>query len=82
MLALRAVRTKLAVYLSRTPITHRALAAKAGIPHLHPMISQWAAGKRWPGLEAAVGLERATGGAVPASYWPDLRKRLGVRPRD
>lgn len=78
MLAFAIVRTKLSEYLARTKISHRALAEKAGIPHLHPMISQWAKGQRWPGLAAAVGLERATGGEIPASYWLDLKR--GVVP--
>ena len=73
------MRTKLAAYLDRTKISHRALAAKAGIPHLHPMISQWASAKRLPGLDAAVGLEEATGGEVPASYWRKLRRLIEAR---
>lgn len=73
------MRTKLSRYLSRTKESHRAFASRAGIPHLHPMISQWAAAKRWPGLEAAVGMERATEGEVPAAYWTDLKRRTENR---
>jgi DNA-binding transcriptional regulator YdaS (Cro superfamily) len=73
------VRTKLSVYLARHKMSHRAFADKAGIPHLHPMISQWAAARRWPGLAAAVGIERATGGEIPASYWLDLKRRVEGR---
>lgn len=79
MLASRLVRTRLATYLDRSKLSHRAFAEKAGIPHLHPMISQWAAGKRWPGLDAAVAIEEATDGAVPASYWRDLKRRVASR---
>lgn len=70
------MRTKLSVYLARTKESHRKFAARAGIPHLHPMISQWAAGKRWPGFAAAVLMERATKGEIPADYWFDLRRRV------
>jgi DNA-binding transcriptional regulator YdaS (Cro superfamily) len=76
VLASDPVKTKLSAYLRRTKISHRALAEKAGIPHLHPMISQWAKAERWPGLAAAVGIERATGGKIPASYWLDLKRRV------
>jgi hypothetical protein len=81
------VTTKLKAYLRRAKISHRAFAEQAGIPHLHPMISQWADAprtNRWPGLAAAVGMERASGGKIPAAYWFDLRNRLqarGVVPR-
>lgn len=74
------MRTKLAIYLSRTKESHRKFAARAGIANLHPMISQWAAGKRWPGLKAAVLMERATDGAVPAAYWFDLRRKVESTP--
>lgn len=70
------MRTKLSDYLARTGISHRAFAAQADIPHLHPMVSQWAAAKRWPGRDAVVGIERATAGEIPASYWTDLRRAV------
>lgn len=70
------MRTKLAAYLSRKDESHRAFADRAGIPHLHPMISQWASGKRFPGLEAALAIETATEGEVPARYWLKLSKSV------
>lgn len=73
------MRTKLSDYLARTGISHRAFAEQAGIPHLHPMISQWAAAKRWPQLAAAVGIERATDGEIPAAYWLDLRRAVAAQ---
>lgn len=37
-----------------------------------PMVSQWAHGERRPGLALALAIEKATGGVVPASYWPTI----------
>lgn len=67
--------TKLAAYLGKKKLSHRAFAAMAGIPHLHPMVGLWAKGRHLPGLETAFAIERGTDGEIPASYWLTLRKR-------
>lgn len=46
-----------------------------------PMVCQWASGQRRPGLELALKLEKATGGTVPASYWPTIRTGADRRRR-
>jgi hypothetical protein len=73
------VRTKLAGYLERSHLSHRAFAAKAGIRHLHPMVGLWARGKARPGLAPAFAIERATDGEIPASYW--MTVEIDVRPK-
>lgn len=59
--------TLLARYLDSEGITQTEFARSAGIPT--PMICQWLSGKRRPGLKNAFAIERATNGAIPASYW-------------
>lgn len=81
MLASAAVKTKLASYLDKHSISHREFAAKAGIAHLHPMVSLWARGMGAPGLDNALAIERATDGEVPATYWGTLRRRGCLRSR-
>lgn len=73
---MRGVRTKLHHYLTARHESHRAFAERAGIGYLHPMVSQWASAKVFPGLAPALAIEKATGGEVPASYWVELRNRL------
>lgn len=67
---------RLLAYLRRNKESHRAFAERAKIRHLHPMVSQWANDRRFPGLAPALAMEEATGGDVPASYWPDRKKEL------
>lgn len=69
MLASPGVKTKLADYLARTNESHRAFAARAGFPKLYPMVSLWSRGIGRPGLEAAMAIQAATGGEIPAAYW-------------
>ena len=61
--------TRLKTYLKKHKLTHRAFAAQAGFPALHPMVSLWARGLRRPGGWNAIRIEKATGGKIPASYW-------------
>jgi hypothetical protein len=68
--------TKLAAWLDRTGMSHRAFAKKAGIPKLHPMVGLWAKGRHLPGLVTAFAIERGTEGAIPVSYWLRLRKQV------
>jgi transcriptional regulator with XRE-family HTH domain len=75
VLAFPAVSTKLAAYLKRNHLSHRAFAARVGLPHLHPMVGLWAKGSRSPGLETAFAIEKGTAGEIPASYWAALRSR-------
>jgi hypothetical protein len=67
------VKTRLATYLDRKKLSHRKFAQLAGIPKLHPMITLWARGISTPGLDSAFAIERATEGAIPASYWLTIR---------
>ncbi len=76
MLACVDVSTKLAAYLKRNHLSHRAFAAKAGVPHLHPMVGLWAKGKHLPGLESAFAIEAGTDGEIPATYWLALKRRI------
>jgi transcriptional regulator with XRE-family HTH domain len=73
------VSTKLAAYLKRNKLSHRAFAARVGVPHLHPMVGLWARGKRFPGLETAFAIEKGTSGEIPASYWAALSRRRAPR---
>jgi transcriptional regulator with XRE-family HTH domain len=69
------VSTKLAAYLKRNHLSHRAFAARVGLPHLHPMVGLWAKGSRFPGIETAFVIEKGTGGEIPASYWSALAQK-------
>jgi transcriptional regulator with XRE-family HTH domain len=69
------VSTKLAAYLKRNHLSHRAFAARVGLPHLHPMVGLWAKGSRYPGIETACLIEKGTGGEIAVSYWAGLKGR-------
>jgi transcriptional regulator with XRE-family HTH domain len=71
--------TRLAAYLKRNKLSHRAFAAQVGLPHLHPMVGLWAKGSRFPGLETAFAIEKGTDGEIPAAYWASLGKRRAPR---
>lgn len=73
--SVRLVATKLASYLRRKKLSHRAFARAAGIPHLHPMVGLWCKGRHLPGLDTAFAIERGTDGEIPASYWLALRPK-------
>jgi DNA-binding transcriptional regulator YdaS (Cro superfamily) len=53
--------------------TQTAFAAKSGVPQ--SQLSLYASGKRRPGYDNRVAIERATGGKVPASSWTPPRRR-------
>ena len=59
----------LAEFLKREGLTQPQFAAKVGCSQT--MISRLCQGRRGPGLRLATAIERATGGAVPASSWTD-----------
>jgi hypothetical protein len=67
--------TKLGTYLRRQGLSHRVFAARAGVPHLHPMVGLWAKGTRFPSIPTAMAIETATGGEVTVSYWGGLKRR-------
>jgi DNA-binding transcriptional regulator YdaS (Cro superfamily) len=50
-------------------------ARRAGVPA--PSVSTWRYGRRRPGLASALRVERATLGAVPATYWEGMRPQRG-----
>lgn len=56
-----------AYFAARPEETHAAVAARAGIPI--DTLRSYVAGRRTPGVDAAVAIERATGGAVPVESW-------------
>lgn len=53
-------------------------AREAGISE--PMLSLYRYGQRNPGLAAAVGIEKASGGKVRAANWSHVPRRLRVQP--
>ena len=59
--------TLLASYLAEQGITSSEFASKAGLSQ--SSVSLWMHAKRRPGLDHALAIERATGGAIPAAYW-------------
>lgn len=59
--------TLLAEHIRRRRITQAMFARLAGLDP--PMVSLYARGKRRPGLAAALKMEKASAGEVPASYW-------------
>ena len=56
-------------HLAETNQTRRAFADEIGIHE--SVLSRFINGKAKPSLTTAVAIERATGGAVPASSWVD-----------
>jgi transcriptional regulator with XRE-family HTH domain len=69
---------RLSKYLAEKDMTQAELCRLSGLPP--PQVSEYVNGNRRPGLDAAFAIERATDGAVPASYWlevgpiPDTRR--------
>lgn len=55
----------------RESFTPKISQAEAGerIGAAQPLIAEWEKGPRRPGLETAVAMESATGGAVPVEAW-------------
>ena len=66
-------RDRLAAHLKRNGLTQLAFAERARVPG--PQVSMWLSGRRRPGLESALKIERATAGEVRAADW------LAPRPR-
>lgn len=60
---------KLTAYLGDTSTSQAKLADVLGISRSH--MSLLVSGERKPGLDLAIAIERATNGAVPASFWVD-----------
>ncbi len=58
-------------YIATKYPTQAAFARAAGISEA--MLSLYLAGKRNPGREAAVGIERATRGKFPVEFWSTPR---------
>jgi len=65
--------TILGKYLADRLLSHAEFAAAAEVPRV--MVSFWVHGRRKPGRDYALAIERATGGAVPASSWSGLKSR-------
>ncbi|GAA6162597.1 hypothetical protein NBRC116590_03010 [Pelagimonas sp. KU-00592-HH] len=59
--------TKLAQYLKDSQIRQEDFAEEIGVKQ--GTVSRFASGRGTPGLELAVAIEDATGGAVPARSW-------------
>ena len=66
----RMTTTALARYLAKRGMTQSEFAVRIESPPC--MVSQYAAGKRLPGLAVALAIEEATEGEVPARYWVGL----------
>ena len=58
-------------YIARNYPSQAAFARASGISEA--MLSLYLAGKRNPGREAAVGMERATKGRFPVEFWSGPR---------
>jgi DNA-binding transcriptional regulator YdaS (Cro superfamily) len=63
---------RLARHLEDKGMTQTALADRMGVSQA--LVNQWVTGRRRPNLDSAFAIERATGGAIPASYWLDIGK--------
>ena len=61
--------TQLAAHITATGQSQAALASDLGISRSH--MSELVSGAKKPSLDLAFAIERATGGAVPASSWVD-----------
>jgi len=61
--------TRLLTYLTETRTKQAALAETLGVSRGY--LSELAGGTKKPSLDLAFAIERATGGAVPASVWVD-----------
>jgi transcriptional regulator with XRE-family HTH domain len=66
----------LAAYLKDAGLSYRSFAARVGASH--SLVPKWLSGDGKPGLELALGIEKATSGAIPFKAW--LRKR-SAKPR-
>ncbi|WP_434612117.1 helix-turn-helix transcriptional regulator [Tabrizicola sp. M-4] len=65
--------THLGTHISETGKSQAALAKDLGISRSH--MSELVSGAKKPSLELAFAIERATGGAVPASAWVDDQQK-------
>ena len=59
---------------AHSALSDAAYATKLGISR--PFLVDLLAGRRHPSLTKAQGIEKATGGAVPARDWPNVAKLL------
>lgn len=82
-----AAESLLARWLARSQVSYPAFAKKVGADRAR--IHRYARRERRPSLRTALAIEEATGGAVPASYWPtvklvapSVRRRPRRAPRD
>lgn len=67
----------LANYLTDRQLTQRAFAKLIAAPP--PQISMWLSGRRRPGLDYALAIERVTEGQVPASSWKRTKNRKAAQ---
>lgn len=61
----------LSKYLADAGLTQAELARRVGVSPV--AVSQWRNGECNPSSGVAFDLERISGGAIPASYWPGRR---------
>jgi len=62
---------KLATYLKETGTSRREFAKIIGVDH--SVVSKYASGDAFPGLDNALAIEEATAGKVPVAFWRDAR---------
>jgi DNA-binding transcriptional regulator YdaS (Cro superfamily) len=60
-------------YLDDTGLSQTAFAARLGFPLSN--VNGWFKGHRKPCLEAALRMEKATGGAIPAGAWTKSNRK-------
>jgi len=58
-------------WLARSKVSYPAFAKMVGADRAR--IHRYARRERRPSLRSALAIERETGGAVPASYWPTVK---------
>lgn len=65
-------------FLAEREMTQVKFAALSGVPQCQ--VSAYLSGRRKPGRENALAIERATAGAVPVSSWAAGRSRRPPKP--